>query len=74
MHRVVLKKSVGATPLNSCGFALYSIEYCERFVRSIKEEALSRMIFIGEGRYATPFITIWHIITVNAIIRDWRIS
>jgi transposase InsO family protein len=28
--------------------------HCERFVRSIKEEALDRMIFIGEGslRYA----------------------
>ena len=28
--------------------------HCERFVRSIKEEALGRMVFIGEGtlRYA----------------------
>jgi hypothetical protein len=28
---------------------VYSNAHCERFVRSIKEEALSRMIFIGEG-------------------------
>jgi putative transposase len=37
--------------------------HCERFVRSIKEEALNRMIFIGEGslRYAIHhYITHYH--------------
>ena len=37
--------------------------YCERFVRSIKEEALNRMIFIGEGslRYAIHhYMTHYH--------------
>jgi putative transposase len=37
--------------------------HCERFVRSIKEEALSRMIFIGEGslRYAIRhYMTHYH--------------
>ena len=27
---VMLKKSVGATPLNSCGFAVYSVECMRR--------------------------------------------
>ena len=37
--------------------------HCERFIRSIKEEALSRMIFIGEGslRYAIHhYMTHYH--------------
>jgi transposase InsO family protein len=37
--------------------------HCERFVRSIKEEALGRMIFIGEGslRYAIhQYLTHYH--------------
>ena len=37
--------------------------HCERFVRSIKEEALSRMVFMGEGslRYAiAQYLTHYH--------------
>jgi hypothetical protein len=42
---------------------VYSNAHCERFVRSIKEEALGRIIFIGEGslRYAiNQYLTHYH--------------
>jgi putative transposase len=48
--------------------------HAERFVRSIKEECLGRMIFIGQGRCVKRSLSIWLIITKSVIIRDWRTS
>ena len=42
--------------------------YAERFARSIKDECLNRMIFIGH-RYDVPWANTWIIITENAITR-----
>jgi putative transposase len=43
--------------------------YPERFVRSIKDECLNRMIFIGRHRYAAPWPNTWIITTQNATTR-----
>lgn len=45
--------------------------YAVRFVRSIKEECLNRMIFIG-GRCVERVVNIWLTITKSVIIRDRR--
>ena len=42
--------------------------YAERFVRSIKDECLNRMIFIGH-RCAVPWLNTWIITTENATTR-----
>jgi hypothetical protein len=42
--------------------------YAERFARSIKDECLNEMIFIGQGRYAEPWPNSMAIIE-NAAIR-----
>ena len=40
--------------------------YAERFVRSIKDECLDRMIFVGRHRRAVPSRNTWLTITSNA--------
>lgn len=48
--------------------------YTERFVLSIKEEYLERMIFFPKGSFAGRSLHMWIIITKSGTIRDWRIS
>ena len=46
--------------------------YAERFVRSIKEECLDRMIFVGQGslrRAVREYIEHYH---RDAIIKVWK--
>jgi transposase InsO family protein len=46
--------------------------YAERFVRSIKESCLERMIFFGENRCGKPCRTLSPTITASAITKVWR--
>jgi putative transposase len=46
--------------------------YAERFVRSIKESCLERMIFFGEESLRRAIQTSLLIITASAIIKAWR--
>ena len=46
--------------------------YAERFVRSIKDECLDRMIFVGQGSLRRAVASIWPTITPNAITKVWR--
>ena len=46
--------------------------YAERFVRSIKESCLKRMIFFGEESLRTATSSL--IMTTSAIIKVWRIN
>jgi hypothetical protein len=48
--------------------------HCERFVRSIKEEALGRMICMGEASLRYTRLNTWRIIMQNAIIKVWVTS
>jgi hypothetical protein len=48
--------------------------YAERFVRSIKDECLNRMIFVGERRCGAPSVNSWRITTPSGIIRAWVIG
>jgi transposase InsO family protein len=47
--------------------------YAERFVRTIKESCLDRMILFGKVRYANRSKNLLRIITMNAITKDWEI-
>ena len=47
-------------------------DYAERFVRSLQESCLDRMIFFGRSRCGQPFKTSSLIITANAITKVWR--
>src|ERR1039458_6453575 len=46
--------------------------FAERFVRSIKEECLSRMIFFARHRFSTRSGSSWRTIIPSAIIRAWK--
>ena len=46
--------------------------YAERFVRSIKESCLDRMIFFGEESLRTAIQNSSPTITANAITKAWR--
>ena len=45
--------------------------YAERFVRSIKDECLNRMIFIGEAARGAPSVNSWRITMPSGIIKAW---
>jgi hypothetical protein len=48
--------------------------YAERFVRSIKEECLDRLIPIGERHFRTPWRSTSSTTTVNGTTRDSTIA
>jgi len=48
--------------------------YAERFVRSIKEECLERMIPMGERHFPGLCASSWHIITASGITKGCRID
>ena len=48
--------------------------YAERFVRSIKEECLDRMIFFGQASLRRAFANMLSTTTESAIIKVWKID
>jgi transposase InsO family protein len=48
--------------------------FAERFVRTIREECLSRMIFFGKPRCAGRLRSSWRIITRKGTINHWEIE
>jgi hypothetical protein len=46
--------------------------YAERFVRSIKEECLDRIIPIGERHFRRAVRDSWRITSARGITRAWR--
>ena len=46
--------------------------YAERFVRSIKESCLNRMMLFGEDSLQTAIQNFVGIITASAVIKAWR--
>jgi transposase InsO family protein len=48
--------------------------YAERFVRSIKEECLNRLIPLGERHFRCAVASLWPIIIANGIMKDWTTS
>ncbi len=46
--------------------------FAERFVRSIKEECLSRMVFFSEKQLRPPYQSTSSTTTGSATTRDWR--
>jgi len=48
--------------------------YAERFVRSIKDECLGKMIFVGRRRCVERLVNTWFTTTRSAIIKGWGIG
>ena len=46
--------------------------YAERFVRSIKEECLERMIFVGQASLRRSIASTWSITMVSGITKGYR--
>jgi hypothetical protein len=46
----------------------------ERFMRSLKEECVDRLIFFGESSLRRLFASSWSTITRNATTKAWAIA
>ena len=67
-------RDIGIEPVVLSARSPNSNAYCERFVRSIKEEALDRMMLMGKRHSVVLCIDTSAITMPSAIIRDLTIS